>query len=51
MFSNQDPNNSPWPGVFIRKDNNTNKIQCRYIGGTAKDNYFATLGTIVELPV
>ena len=51
MFSNQDPNNSPWPGVFIRRENNKNRIQCRYIGGTEKDNYFATLGTIVELPV
>lgn len=51
MFSNQDPNTSPWPGVFIRRETNKNRIQGRYIGGTAKDNYFSTLGTITELPV
>lgn len=51
MFSNQDPNTNPWPGVFIRRESNKNRIQGRYIGGTEKDNYFGTLGTITELPV
>jgi hypothetical protein len=51
LFSNQDPNTNPWPGVFIRRESNKNRIQGRYIGGTAKDNFFSTLGTITELPV
>lgn len=51
IFSCQDPNANPWPGTYIRKEKNTNRIQGRYIGGSAKDNYFAMLGTIVELPV
>lgn len=50
MFSNQDPNTSPWPGVFIRLGGN-NTVVGRYIGGTAKDNTIGYLNNVIELPV
>ena len=49
MFSSQDTATDPWPGNFIRKS--SNKVRGRYIGGSAKDNDFANIGDIVELPV
>ena len=51
MFNCQDPNNSPWPGTFIRKNNSGVDITGRYIGGTAKDNTIGQLNQIIELPV
>jgi uncharacterized protein YjdB len=40
-----------WPGTFIRR--NSNNVQGRYIGGTAKDNTIGTINssTPIELPV
>lgn len=49
LFNCQDPNNNPWPGTFIRI--NQSKVRGRYIGGSSKDNDFANLNTITELPV
>ena len=51
MFSCQDPNNNPWPGTFIRKRESNTDIQCRYIGGSNKDNYIGNLGDVIEFPV
>ena len=51
MFNCQDPNNSPWPGTFIRKNTSGSNITGRYIGGTAKDNTIGQLDNIIELPV
>lgn len=52
LFCCQDPNNSPWPGTFIRMDltKNTN-VMGRYIGGTAKDNVLGSQNELIELPV
>lgn len=49
LFSCQDPNNNPWPGTFIRKNNSS--VVGRYIGGSAKDNTIGSLGDIIELSV
>ncbi len=51
IFNCQDPNNSPWPGTYIRKNNSGSNITGRYIGGSAKDNTIGQLGNIIELPV
>ena len=51
MFNCQDPNNNPWPGTYIRKNNSGNGITGRYIGGTNKDNTIGQLDQIIELPV
>ena len=51
MFNCQDPNNNPWPGTYIRKNNSGTSITGRYIGGTAKDNTIGQLDQIIELPV
>ena len=51
MFNCQDPNNSPWPGTYIRKNNSGSNITGRYIGGSSKDNTIGQLDQIVELPV
>ena len=50
MFGCQE-NVSPWPGTFIRRNNND--VVGRYIGGTSKDNTIGTVGSVVpiELPV
>lgn len=47
MFNSQDPNNSPWPGNFIRTS--TNSVVGRYIGGTDKDNTIGYVTHIIEL--
>ena len=39
---------SPYPGTFIRKDANTNRIQCRYIGSSSKDSYPGNTNQIIE---
>lgn len=49
IFNCQDPNNNPWPGTYIRR--NQNNVVGRYIGGTAKDNTLGTVGSLIELPV
>lgn len=41
---------SPYPGTFIRKRENYNQIQCRYIGSSNKDNYPGTLNQVLEFP-
>ena len=51
MFNCQDPNNNPWPGTYIRKNNSGTGITGRYIGGTNKDNTIGQLNEIIELPV
>ena len=50
IFNCQDPNNNPWPGTYIRK-NNSNGVTGRYIGGSAKDNTLGQLGSVIELSV
>ena len=39
---------SPYPGTFIRKDANSNRIQCRYIGSSSKDSYPGNTNQIIE---
>ena len=51
IFNCQDPNNNPWPGTYIRKNNSGSNIIGRYIGGTSKDNIIGQLDNIIELPV
>ena len=51
IFNCQDPNNNPWPGTYIRKNNSGTGITGRYIGGTNKDNTIGQLDEIIELPV
>lgn len=51
IFNCQDPNNNPWPGTYIRKNNSGSNVIGRYIGGTSKDNIIGQLNNIIELPV
>lgn len=39
---------SPYPGTFIRKEANGNRIQCRYIGSSNKDSYPGNINQVLE---
>lgn len=41
---------NPYPGTFIRKNATSNAVQCRYIGGSNKDNYIGYTNNVVEFP-
>lgn len=49
IFSCQNTQTNPWPGTFIRRNNNN--IVGRYIGGTTNSNTLGTIGNIIELSV
>lgn len=42
---------SPWPGTFIRMNQNTaTSVTGRFIGANVKDNYLGNINTVIELP-
>lgn len=44
-------NVSPWPGTFIRLNQNGTQITGRYIGANVKDNNLGSKNQLIELPV